>query len=145
MSTLNALKLVAVKKPASLPAVVQRRNKVLAKLWEQLKLAEAEQAGTHYAPTKYKKLKDAEGNVRTIEVPKRIKPWWFTSESGNTCVALRYGSKVIEIAKGKTAIELFNKQELVTTLTTLKAAIQAGELDSQIDAASESVRKGFSK
>lgn len=145
MSTLNTLKLVAVKRPTNVPAIVQRRNKVLAKLWEQLKLAEAEQAGTNYAPTKYKKLKDADGNIKTIEMPKRIKPWWFTSDGGNTCLSLRYGSKVIEIAKGKTAIELFSKQDLVATLTTLKTAIEAGELDSQIDAASESVRKGFHK
>ena len=145
MSTLNTLKLVSVKRPTTVPAVVQRRNKVLAKLWEQLKLAEAEQAGTNYAPTKYKKLKDADGNIKTIEMPKRIKPWWFTSDGGNTCLSVRYGSKVIEIAKGKTAIELFSKQDLVATLTTLKTAIEAGELDSQIDAASESVRKGFHK
>lgn len=145
MSTLNTLKLVAAKKPTALPAIVQRRNKVLAKLWEQLKLAEAEQEGSTYSPRKYKKVKDTEGNVKSIEVPKRIKPWWFLSENGTTCVALRYGAKVIEIAKGKTAIELFNKDELVTTLNTLKAAIEAGELDNQIDAASESVRKAFKK
>ena len=145
MSTLNSLKLVTVKKPTNVPAVVQRRNKVVAKLWEQIKLAEAQQAGMHYAPTKYKKLKDAEGNVRTVEVPKRIKPWWFVSDAGNTCVALRYGSKVIEISKGKTAIELFSKEELIPTLNTLKTAIEAGELDSQIDVASACVRKGFKK
>ena len=145
MSTLNSLKLVAAKKPANLPAVVQRRNKVLAKLWEQIKLAEAQEAGTHYAPTKYRKFKDSEGNVRTVEMPKRIKPWWFVSESGNTCVALHYGSKIIEISKGKTAIELFSKEELISTLNTLKAAVEAGELDSQIDLASASVRKGFKK
>lgn len=145
MSTLSTLKLITAKRPAALPAIVQRRNKVLAKLWEQIKLAEAQQAGGHYAPTKYKTVKDAEGNIRTVELPKRIKPWWFTSESGNTCLALHYGSKVVEISKGKTAIELSSPKELIPTLGALKAAIETGELDSQIDFASASVRKGFKK
>lgn len=145
MSTLSTLKLVTAKKPNALPAFVQRRNKVIAKLWDQIKLAEAASSGATYAPIKHKRIKDAEGNIRTVEVPKRIKPWWFTSEAGNTCLALRYGSKVIEIAKGKTAIELFSKDELLPTLNTLKTAIEAGELDAQIDVASANVRKGFKK
>lgn len=145
MSTLNSLKLVAAKKPANLPAVVQRRNKVLAKLWEQIKLAEAQETGTHYAPTKYRKLKDSEGNVRTVEMPKRIKPWWFVSESGHTCVALHYGSKIVEISKGKTAIELFNKSELVSTLNTLKAAVESGELDEAINSTANKLKAGFKK
>lgn len=145
MSTLNTLKLVAAKKPANLPAVVQRRNKVLAKLWEQIKLAEAQEAGSYYAPTRYRKLKDSEGNVRTVEMPKRIKPWWFVSESGNTCVALHYGSKIVEISKGKTAIELLNKGELVSTLNMLKTAIEAGELDEAINSTANKLKAGFKK
>lgn len=145
MSILNSLKLVAAKNPANLPAVVQRRNKVLAKLWEQIKLAEAQEAGTHYAPTKYRKLKDSEGNVRNVEMPKRIKPWWFDSESGNTCVALHYGSKIVEISKGKTAIELFNKSELISTLNTLKAAVESGELDEAINSTANKLKAGFKK
>lgn len=145
MSTINSLKLVAAKKPINLPAVVQRRNKVLAKLWEQIKLAEAQASGTHYAPTKYRRLKDSEGNVRTVEMPKRIKPWWFISESGNTCLALHYGSKIVEISKGKTAIELLNKAELVSTLNMLKTAIEAGELDEAINNTANKLNAGFKK
>ena len=39
MSALSNLKLVAVKKPTHMPAIVIRRNKLSSKLWEQIQLA----------------------------------------------------------------------------------------------------------
>lgn len=145
MSTLSNLKLVTAKKPTSQPPVVQRRNKVISKLWEQQKLIQSQGTGTPYAPLKTKRIKDIEGNIKVLEVPKRIKPWWFTNETGKTCVAIKYGNRVIEIAKGKTAIEVANTEELIQVLEQVRQAIDAGELDTQIDAASASVRAGFSK
>ena len=41
MSTLDTLKLVAVKKPTHTPTVVIRRNKLASKVWEQLQLAKS--------------------------------------------------------------------------------------------------------
>ena len=38
MSVLSNLKLVAVKKPRNMPAIVVRRNKLSSKLWEQIQL-----------------------------------------------------------------------------------------------------------
>ena len=143
MSTLTTLKFVTVTKPAKLPVIVQRRNKLSDKLWEQIQLAEAKNAGTSYAPLKTKRLKDIEGNIKILEVPKRIKPWWFTAQNGKVCLILRYGSKVLEIAQGKTAIELDKPTELVPTLQKIKAAVEAGELDHLIDAATKAVRMGF--
>lgn len=145
MSTLSSLKLVTAKKPTSQPPIVQRRNKVISKLWEQQKLIQSQGTGSPYAPLKTKRIKDLEGNIKVLEVPKRIKPWWFTNEAGKTCVAIKYGNKVIEIAKGKTAIEVANTEELLQVLEQVRQAIDAGELDNQIDAASASVRAGFSK
>ena len=143
MSTLNSLKLVAVIKPAKLPPVVQRRNKLSDKIWEQIQLAEAKSNGGTYAPLKSKRLKDLEGNIKLLEVPKRIKPWWFTAQNGKVCLILRYGSKVLEVAPGKTAIELDKPIELIPTLQKIKTAVEAGELDHLIDAATEAVRMGF--
>ncbi|QWD96254.1 DUF6641 family protein [Polynucleobacter sp. MG-6-Vaara-E2] len=143
MSTLNSLKLVAVIKPAKLPPVVQRRNKLSDKIWEQIQLAEAKSNGGTYAPLKSKRLKDLEGNIKLLEVPKRIKPWWFTAPNGKVCLILRYGSKVLEIAQGKSAIELDKPAELIPTLQKIKTAVEAGELDHLINAATEAVRMGF--
>jgi len=143
MSTLDSLKLVTVTKPAKLPPVVQRRNKLSNKLWEQIQLAEAKSNGGTYAPLKSKRLKDIEGNIKLLDVPKRIKPWWFTAQNGKVCLILRYGSKALEISQGKTAIELDKPTELIPTLQKIKNAVEAGELDHLIDAATEAVKLGF--
>ncbi|MBT8607975.1 hypothetical protein G6656_06735 [Polynucleobacter paneuropaeus] len=143
MSTLDSLKLVAVTKPAKLPPIVQRRNKLSDKLWEQIQLAEAKSNGGTYAPLKSKRIKDIEGNIKLLDVPKRIKPWWFTAQNGKVCLILRYGSKALEIAQGKTAIELDKPTELIPTLQKIKTAVEAGELDHLIDVATEAVKLGF--
>jgi len=143
MSTLDSLKLVCVSKPAKLPAIVQRRNKLSNKLWEQIQLAQAKSAGSTYGPKITKRFKDREGNVKLLEVPKRVKPWWFTAQNGRVCVVLRYGSKVLEIAPNKTAIELEKPTDLIPTLEKIKSAVEAGELDHLIEAATEAVRMGF--
>lgn len=146
MSVLTNLRLVAAKKPAKQPPVVQRRNKLSNKLWEQLQLARAEMSGETYAPTRRRAVKDPETGLRkSIEVPKRVKPWWFVSESGKVCLSVKYGSKVLELAKGKSAIEVANPDELIKTLETIKAATDSGELDTQISSAAGSLRDGFLK
>jgi phosphatidylglycerophosphate synthase len=78
---------------------VQRRNKLISKLWEQLELAKAKHSGKDFVVKRYKNVKDLEGNIKSIEKPKRIKPWWFTSSSGALCINVFYGSKVLELAK----------------------------------------------
>jgi hypothetical protein len=145
MSTLEELKLVTVTKPTKLPAVVQRRNKLSDKLSEQIQLAKAKNSGTIYAPLISKRLKDLEGNIKTLEVPKRIKPWWFTAQNGKSCLVVRYGSKTLEIAQGKTAIELDKPDELIHTLEMIKAAVEAGELDGQIEKVAGLLKEGFLK
>jgi hypothetical protein len=52
-------------------------------------------------------------------------------------------TEVIELAKGKNAVELASKADLITTLETLKEAVLAGELDVQIEAASGAIRSKF--
>ena len=46
--TLANLKLTAAKKPTQISAVIQRRNKLVMRLREQIELAKAEQTGTAY-------------------------------------------------------------------------------------------------
>jgi hypothetical protein len=146
MSTLSSLKLVAARKPARPSALVQRRCKLSNKLWEQLQLAQAQAVGESYAPTRQRVIKDLETGVRReVTVPKRIRPWWFVAENGRVCLSVKYGSRVMELAKGKGAVEVAGPQELIKTLEAIKLAVEAGELDSVIDAASQSLREGFAK
>ena len=129
-----------------MPAIVIRRNKLATKLWEQINLAQSQLDGKPFVVMKYRSIKDSETGLRKqVEVPKRIKPWWFQSEGGKVCVAVKYGSWTIELAKGKPSVEVASGEELVKALTAIKAAVEAGELDAQIETASASLRSGFKR
>lgn len=145
MATLASLKLVIAKRPTQQPPVVHRRNKLSAKVVEQIALARAQNDGTTFAPTRTKTVTNAEGNRVQITQPKRVKAWWFVAENGKCCIAIRYGSKVLELAKGKTAIEVASGAALIDALEAVNAAVIAGELDSQIEAASGQLRSAFVK
>jgi hypothetical protein len=146
MSTLNTLKLVTAVKPQQMPDVVKRRYKLSNKLWEQIQLARAQLLNEPFNITKMKTVKNIDtGTSETIAVNKKIRPWWFNSEAGSLCVTIKYGTKVIELAKGKPSIELTNKDELISTLELVKKAVEAGELDQQIDQASGALRSNFKK
>jgi len=146
MSTLDTLKLSTAKKPTHLPQIVLRRNKLSNKLWEQIQLAKSQIEGTTFVVKKYKSVVDKETGLRKqVEVPKRIREWWFKNEQGKVCVAIRYGSQVMELAKGKISIEVDSAQALIKALELVKQAVEGGELDTQINTASANLLKGFAK
>ena len=146
MNTLDTLKLVAVKKPTHTPTVVIRRQKLASKVWEQLQLAKSQIEGTKFEVKKYRSYTDKESGLRKqVEVSKRIREWWFKNEQGKVCVAIKYGTRVLELAKGKHSIEVGSADELIKALELVKQAVELGELDTQLEQASGSVRKSFKK
>ena len=146
MTTLSALKLTATRKPQNLPQVVQRRNKLIERIAEQIELATAQANGTTHLFTKVRTLTDKDTGVRKqVETSKRVKAWWFATENGKLALSVRYGAKVLELAKGKYAIEVATVAELVNTLEIVKKATENGELDDAIDNAANTLKSGFSK
>ena len=146
MTVLSKLKLVSSKKERNVSPVVARRNKLAAKIEEQLLFATAQRDGEIYAPKRLKNVIDkVTGERKTVEATKRIKEWYWTNSTGKIHLSIRYGSKTLEFSKGKNAIELSTGDELLATLTTLKEAVIAGELDEAISQASEKLKAGFSK
>jgi len=146
MSTLAQLKLTAQSKPAQMSAIQQRRNKLVKRVWEQMELAKAQTQGSHYAPTKFRTVTDsATGARKQVETSKRVKQWWFTTETGKLALSIRYGSKVLELAPKKFAVELASDKDLVATLELIKTAVLNGELDTAIDLAANKLRDGFTK
>lgn len=146
MTVLSKLKLVSSKKERNFSPIVARRNKLAAKIEEQLLFATAQRDGEIYAPKRLKNIIDKlTGERRTIEATKRIKEWYWTNSTGKIHLSIRYGSKTLEFSKGKNAIELSTGDELLVTLATLKEAVIAGELDEAISQASEKLKAGFSK
>ena len=144
MSTLNNLKLTAETKPQHIAPVQQRRNKLSHRLWEQIQLAKSQVDGTEFVVKKYRSFKDQETGLRKqIEVPKRIRPWWFVSANGKVCISIKYGTSVLELAKGKPSVEIDSPQDLIKVLEAIKGAVETGELDGQIEIASTNLRAGF--
>lgn len=146
MSALANMKLVAAKRPTQLSPIAQRRNKVVKRIAEQIELAKALADGRTYAPTRMRSVKDdATGETKTVETAKRVKAWWWNADNGKLVLSLRYGAKVIELAKNKSAIELIGTDELLPTLTVLRDAVMNGELDTQIEIACTATKAGFKK
>lgn len=143
--SLDTLNLVTSTKPLHQPPVVQRRNKLIAKLWEQEQLVKARLDNTAFAVKKHKTVKDLEGNRRRIEVDKRLKPWWFQDHDGQLCFCIRYGAKQLEIKPGRSTIAVKDFAELLTTLALLKDAVARGSLDEAIDKASGAFKANFAK
>ena len=143
MSTLAQLKLSNIKRSAQLSPIEHRRNKLAKKIGEQILLVQAQAAGETYTQKRYKIQRNEDGSSRTVEVAKRVRQWWWAAEGGRVCLNIRYGSKVLELAKGKSTVEVANNDELIGTLSLIQSAVTAGELDAQIEAASGAVRKGF--
>ena len=144
-TSLSSLKFTTAKKQAQLPTVQIRRNKLVAKLAEQIELATALSEGRTFAPTKIKAVTGEDGVRRNVETAKRMKQWWFPMDNGKLALTVRYGAKVLELVKGKNAIEIASAAQLVPTLELLKAAAESGEMDAAIEAAGAALRKGFGK
>lgn len=146
-STLATLKFTSAKKQTQLPPVQIRRNKLVAKLEQQIALATAIAEGRTYAPIKFKTVTDADGEKRSVEVARKVRQWWFsTSADGKLALTVRYGAKTIDLSGGKNkAIEIASIAQLLPTLELLKVAAEAGEMDAAIEAAGAALRKGFGK
>lgn len=146
MSALSNLKLTNAKRPMAMPVVQIRRNKLLKKLHEQIQLAEAQQAGNTYTAKRLKNVRDTEtGLTKTVEVNKRVRAWWWIGDDGKLCLNVKYGANTVELSKGKYSIALASVSDIVPVLNTLKEAVEAGELDSQIEAVAGVVKSGFGK
>ena len=144
---LGSFKFVQAKRVMSnLDPVTFRRNKLIRKLDEQIAMAKANASGASYAVKRKTNVVDKESGAKTsVEVSRKLRSWYFTNETGKLCVQLRYGSKVIEFAKNRNAIEVANESELIAVLEKLREAVNSGELDQQITIAADLVKARFKK
>jgi hypothetical protein len=144
MNALAKLKLVsAVRARKSVTDV--RRDKLLGKLDEQIGLATAQIEGKEYQAQRARVVVDADGGRERKMVPTRVKQCWWKAGEGKVLFSVNYGSKALELAKGKSAVEVGSMQELVGALQSVRAATEAGELDGLIEAASASLGAGFKR
>jgi hypothetical protein len=146
MSGLSALKLVTSKRQQGNSPQHSRRQKLRSKLDEQIQLAKAQQSGSEFSPVRVRTVKDeSTGLSRKIEVPKKLKPWWWTGENGMLCITVRYGARTLEIVEGKNAIETGSIADVITSLQVIRTAVDSGELDNRIEAVTKKDKDGLTE
>ena len=79
----------------------------------------------------------------TPENPKRIVHWFWPVEGGPYHVTLRYGTRPLEVAKGRNALEAADLAEVLTVLGLFKTAVQAREVDAAITTAVTTIQGRF--
>lgn len=108
MSLLANLKLTAAKKLTQTAPAVLRRNKSASDWLNRSSWPRQNKKDEFTVRRGNDGVADEQmREKRTVEAAKRMREWWWMAADGKKVnIALRYGAKVIEIAKGKTAIEL---------------------------------------
>jgi hypothetical protein len=144
---LASLKFTAAKKVTQVAPVQLRRTKLCAKIDQQIAMATAFAAGAVYTATKTVTVVDAAtGEQRTEEKTRKARQWWFKTDGSKLALQVKYGSKCLALnSKGLTAIEVASASELASVLAVVREAVDGGELDAAMDAASGALRKGFGK
>ena len=146
MSALNNLKFVSAKRPNQIPEIQVRRRKLSNALWSQIQLATALQKNENYTEKRFRTVRDKHtGESKQVELNKRVRQMWFVAENGKVCIQIKYGSRVLDFGRGKNAIEVNSADELISALTTLKGAVENGEMDAQLNAAADAVKERFKK
>jgi hypothetical protein len=121
MTVLDTLIFVAFNPLQNNNPIAVRRRKLMAKIDEQIQLA----TNKDYTPTQHKWVTDDEGKQTKVEVAK----CWTASVDGKINLVVSYGSKPLEFAKGKNAIELASEADVADTLRKVREAAELGELD----------------
>ena len=125
MSMLKALNIVALPKLSKNDPTLQRRVKLLTQLEQQRDLA----ANPHFVVLTQKWVKQEDGSKALVDKQKRVKKWWVIDMSGVCFFTVRYGSKLLELEKGKAAITVGNKENLVSVIDAVIGAVKNGEFD----------------
>ncbi len=129
MSTLKALNIVALPKLSKSDPTLQRRVKLLTQLEQQRELA----ANPNFVILTKKWIKQEDGSKALVDKQKRVKKWWVVDMSGVCFFTVRYGSKLLELDKGKAAITVGNKENLVSVIDAVIGAVKSGEFDTLLN------------
>ena len=133
MSYLEKLELKSVTRSAKQDPVQQRREKLVAAIKEQLKVADAATNGESYEVHRKTWAKNEQGEKVLLERMRKVRPWFF-EQDGGWYVQCKYGNKPLALGKGN-AVFVKALKDVQGALTALQAAAEAGELDQAISAA----------
>ena len=116
------LKYVATKKPETVDMAVQRRQRLVRRIDQQISL-----------------IKSAVNGV----MPQAS--WVWMDEKDSYFLPIKYGRSAIELKKGMFAIHCDSVDEVAKALATLREMVMNGEMDTQLAKASKDIRTNFVK
>jgi hypothetical protein len=147
MSVLKTLKLgKATLTAAPADAKGRARAKVVAHLEQQKGLLVASIEGKAFDATRpVYKINAAGERVRVMQ-PVHVRRGWFEDTTGTVHFSIRYGSKPLPLDKtGNSSVEVGKLDALPGVIDALLAAVKAGELDTQLAAASQERSRAFKR
>jgi hypothetical protein len=130
------VKLVSAVRPTFQDPVALKRLKFISRVSEQLEIANHLMKGEQIPFTSF-------NDPVSLKRPRKVSPWWWTDKDGKYLMTIKYGSKVIELAKGKPAVQAETLEQIIEVLKSLKLATSNGELDFLLTQAGELIRKRF--
>jgi hypothetical protein len=132
MSHLIKLTVKSVIRTNKQDPVQQRRQKLVAGIEEQLKVAEAAVKGENYEVLKKTWAKNQQGEKVLVERMRKVRKWFF-EQDGGWYVQCKYGSKVLALGKDGNAVFVKALEDVEAALQALYAAAVGGELDEAIE------------
>lgn len=114
------LKFVAAKKPEAVNVTVQRRQRLIRRLDQQISLIH---------------------NAKDGFLPRTS--WVWTDEDGACFLAIKYGRNPIELKKGMFAIQCESVETATSALSQVRAMVLNGDFDDQLATASSDIRAKF--
>ena len=142
MSHLAKLKIVAQSPRYTQTRAEHRRAKLLDKLNEQLAMFNALLNGEAFNRTRNVWRQNDAGERVLVEKQKRTRAWYWMSPAG-CFFQIWYGSRVIELKPGMSAITVGKREELPDVINAVIEAVTAGELDALIESATERNKAQF--
>ena len=137
MSNLSKLKIVAQAAKRQQTKSEHRRGKLLEKLGDQLAMIEAQINGEVFTRMRRIWRTDEMGERVLVDRVKRTRPWYWMIRAGGCYFSVWYGSKVVELRPGMTAISVNRREDLPEAIRQIMDAVRFGELDIQIEDVAE--------
>ena len=132
MPTLSKFNLKTVKRINGKDPKINKRNKLVKALEEQLKIVEHKINGQEYKAVKKVWKDNGSGEKVLMEVPKRVREWYFEQDSG-WYIQCRYGARVLDIVGRNNSVYVNKITEVPKVINALIEATNKGELDDAIE------------
>ena len=126
-SLAKTLNLVPVTKPQSRNIVVDRRQRLATAIDKQIAMLNVVIDGSDPVPGR------------------RTPLWYWMDEAGNYFLAINYGKKPLEIAKGKDSIQCQTLDDVMNSLNVVREYVVRGELDTQMTSLAQAIRTNFGR